>query len=314
MTLTTKLILLFAAGTLLLAGAILAFWRTVILRRRVQQAKAERERLKELRRKEKPLLPRTKAPAALRSLFLTALFCAILSLGTLGYGSYLTYLYVAPPSDFTDTGVWIEESGYQDERFTVNGKVYEVLPLECGEDTCRATMVPKFSYKPEGFLNGYLSGNYYAIPNEHGFDLVWNGMDRLFAPADQVEEIVNFYRADPEAWYLLDYEQEDENGDPAKVKLNDAVIGAIRAYLEVDVSKLETTTAIAEDGYDTVEIWAKSRDGIVTVNAWFVVIDGKTYTYISSEKTEQNQDKMTLAILPEEISAPLAALVGESAQ
>lgn len=314
MTLTTKLILLFAAGLLLLAGAILSLWRVMALRRRVKTAKEERSRLKELRRKDKPILPDTKNPPALRYFVIATLLCGALSLGALGYASYVTYTYAAPPSDFVDTGVWIKESGYQDERFTANGKVYEALPLGCDEDVCKAKKTAVFSYKPDGFLNGYLSGNYFAIANDHGFDIVWNGLDRLFAPADQVEEIVDFYRADPAAWYLLDYEQADEVGDPKKLPLEDSAITAIRAYLELDVAKLKTTTAIAEDGYDTVEIWAASRDGIVIFNHWFVVIEGKTYIHLKSTTTEKDQEEMTLAILSDEISAPLAGLIAEGAE
>lgn len=314
MTLTTKLILLFAAGTLLLVGAALSLWRVLVLRRRVKTAQEERNRLKELRRKDKPILPGTKKPPALRNFFLCALLCGLLSLGALGYASYVTYLYAAPPSDYVDTDLWIEEDGYQDQRFTVEGVVYEALPLDCDELVCKEKMTAIFSYETKGFLNGYLTGNYYAIANDYGFDIVWNGIDLLFAPADQVEEILEFYRADPEAWYLLDYEQPDEEGDPAKIALDEGAISAIGAYLELDVSKLETTTAIAEDGYDTVEIWATSRDGIVLINHWFVVIDGKAYVHLSSATTEQNQEKMTLAILPDEISAPLAGLIAEGAE
>ncbi|MBQ8382062.1 MAG: hypothetical protein IJX47_02530 [Clostridia bacterium] len=309
MTLTTKLILLFAAGIVLLIGAALAFWRVRVLRRRVNEAKAERQRLKELRRKDKPALPSTQTPPALRYFAVFAILCGLLSLGALCYGGYLVYIHAAPPSEYVHTDIFIEESGYQDERFTADGVVYEVLPLECDPDVCKERMTAVFSYKPDGFLNGYLSGNYFAIENSYGFDLVWNGLDRLFAPADQVAEIVEFYRADPEAWYLLDYGQTDENGDPGKVALSDGVVTAIRAYLKLDVSKLETTTAIAEDGYDTVELWAQSSDGVVVFDYWFTVIEGKAYIHLKSTTTEQDQEEMTLAILPDEISAPLARLV-----
>ena len=308
MNLTTKLILLFAAGILLLAGAILSFWRACVLRRRVQTAKAERQRLKELRRKDKPALPSGKTPPALLYLTVCAILCGLLSIPALGYGSYLLYVYAAPPADYVDTDLFIEESGYQDERFTVNGVVYEALPLACDEDVCKSKKTAVFSYKPDGLLSGYLSGNYFAIADDHGFDLIWNGLDRLFAPADQIEAIMTFYLSDPQAWYLLDYEQEDEDGDPGKAPLSDEAVSAIRAYARLDVSKQETTTAIAEEGYDTVEVWAGSRDGIVIVNHWFVVIDGKAYAYLRSTTTEQDQEKMTLAILPDEISAPLAEL------
>ncbi|MBQ8288579.1 MAG: hypothetical protein IJX76_07405 [Clostridia bacterium] len=309
MNLTTKLILLLAAGIVLLAGAVLSVWKVQTIRRRVSDAKAERQRLKELRRKDKPALPDTNTPPALRYFAVAAILCGLVSVGALGYGGYLVYIHAAPPSDYVATGIFIEESGYQDERFTADGVVYEALPLECDYYVCMEKKTAVFSYKPDGFLNGYLSGNYFAIENSHGFDIVWNGQDRLFAPADQAAAIVEFYRADPDAWYLLDYEQEDENGDPVKVRLFDEAVTAIRAYSELDVAKLETATAIAEDGYDTVEVWAQSGDGIVILNEWFVVIKGKAYVYMKSTTTEQDQEKMTLAILPDEISAPLAGLV-----
>lgn len=309
MNLTTKLILLFAAGIVLLAGAVLAFWRAGVLRRRVNEAKAERQRLKELRRKDKPSLPSTTTPPALRRFAVAGILCGLISLGALGYGGYLVYIHAAPPSDYVKTDVFIEESGYQDERFTANGVVYEALPLECNYYVCMEKKTAVFSYRPDRFLNGYLTGNYFSIENEHGFDIVWNGIDRLFAPVDQAEEIVKFYRADPDAWYLLDYEQENEDGDPGKVRLSDEAATAVLAYLELDTASLETTTAIAEDGYDTVEVWAESGDGIVVLNEWFVVIGERAYLYLRSATTEQQQQEMTLAILPDQISAPLAGLV-----
>lgn len=308
MNLTVKLILLFAAGILLLVGTAWSLWRVRTLRRRVSEAKAERLRLKGLRRKDKPALPNAQTPPALQYFALSGVLCGLLSLSALGYGSYLVYIHAAPPSDYVKTDLFIEESGYQDERFTVDGVVYEALLLAPDYDVCRENKTAVFSYKPDGFLNGYLLGNYFAIRNEHGFDLVWNGQDRLFAPAEQAKEITEFYRADPEAWYLLDYEQEDENGDPVKVALSDGAVAAIRAYLELNVSELETATAIAEDGYGTVEVFAQSRDGIVIFNHWFVVIEGKAYIHLKSTTTEKDQEEMTLAVLPDEISAPLAAL------
>ncbi len=308
MNLTAKLILLFAAGILLLAAAAWSLWKVRTLRRRVSEAKAERLRLKGLRRKDKPTLPSAKTPPALRYFAVSGILCGLLSLSALGYGSYLVYIHAAPPSDYVKTDLFIEESGYQNERFTVDGMVYEALLLDPDYYVCMENKTAVFSYKPNGFLNGYLSGNYFAIDNEHGFDMVWNGQDRLFAPADQAEEILKFYRADPEAWHLLDYGQEDENGDPVKVPLPDGAVTALRAYLELNVSELETTTAIAEDGYGTVEVFAQSRDGIVIFNPWFVVIEGKAYIHLKSTTTEKDQEEMTLAILPDEISAPLAAL------
>ena len=56
------------------------------------------------------------------------------------------------------------------------------------------------------------------------------------------------------------------------------------------------------------------RDGIVIFNHWFVVIEGKTYIHLKSTTTEKDQEEMTLAILPDEISAPLAGLIAEGAE
>lgn len=309
MNLIPKLILLFAAGIVLLALSLLFALKVRAIRRRLRDAKNERQRLKELRRKDKPALPSIQPPPALLYFAMAGILCGLAAPGALGYGGYLVYIHAAPPADYVRTDRFIEEGGYQDERFTVDGVVYELLPLEPEYYACMDQKTAVFSYKPDGFLNGYLSGNYFAIANGQGFDLVWNGQDRLFAPAEQAEEIIAFYRNDAKDWYLLDYDSPDEKGDPGMVRLPDEAVTAIRAYWDLDLSALEQTTAIAEDGYDTVEVWADSSDKILYFNYWFVVIEGKTYVHLKTTTTAQDQKEMTLAILPDEISAPLAELL-----
>ena len=52
-----------------------------------------------------------------------------------------------PPEDYVETKITVEENGYQDERFTADGKVYEVIDLYVNnEDTITSKLEDIDSY------------------------------------------------------------------------------------------------------------------------------------------------------------------------
>lgn len=224
-----------------------------------------------------------------------------------GYCGYIVYIHAVPDADYVKTDIVIAENGYQDERFTADGVVYEVLPLPANDLVCEQLATPIFTYKTEGFLNGYLTGNYYSIENSKGFTLVWNGVDNLFAPAEERDAILSYYFGEAMEWNYYDYANADWDADPQGVALSEEAAGAMQAYLTLDTDSLATETVIPE-AYETIAIEADSSDGIVAYDFWFVVMEGKVYVQLGSATTEDQREELTLAPLPDEISAPLAKL------
>ena len=72
--------------------------------------------------------------------------------------------------EFVETDIEIDEIGYQDERFTSDGVVYESLDftLTCEEEVAE---VPMFSYREDGLFGMFAGGYYCLVENEHGLTL-----------------------------------------------------------------------------------------------------------------------------------------------
>ncbi len=214
-----------------------------------------------------------------------------------GYGLWLIGTYALPDDDFADTGIYIDGRIYQDERFTADGVTYVALPLESEYYACDARKTAVFCYRPDGFWNGHLAGNYYRIENSAGFDLIWNGLDRLFAPEDQIDQITaHYYRTGQ--WYVADAEAVDEVGDPLRRPLSQEAIAALQDYPTLDLSVLPTSTAIVGSGEYTVSLGADDPDGLIFIDHWFVLIEGEAYVHLSSATNDKDQEEMTLAKLP----------------
>lgn len=223
------------------------------------------------------------------------------------WGGYVVLSHALPDSDYIKTDIVIEENGYQDEQFTANGVVYEALPLSANDLVCKNLATAVFTYKTEGFLNGYLTGNYYRIENEKGFDLVWNGVDRLFAPVSEREAILAYYFDEAIVWKYYDWANAEWDEDPEGVIISQEAAGAMQAYLMLNVDSLPIEKVIPEE-YETIAVEGKSSDGIVTYDYWFVVMEGKVYVQLDSATTNDQREELTLAALPDEIGAPLAKL------
>jgi len=94
-----------------------------------------------------------------------------------------------PPDDFVETGIVIEEQGYQLEEFTADGVTYRRLCFEGPSEHGEAV----FTYKEDGWYTASQWGNYYRVENGIGCDLVSDSYSGLFCPAEQYEQVAEAY-------------------------------------------------------------------------------------------------------------------------
>ena len=156
---------------------------------------------------------------------LTVVFAIVLSIGfvialiPVGFFSLIVIVNSVPLDGFVETDIVIEENGYQDTRFTADGVVYEVLDFQIYDSD--AISEPIFTYKTAGFLKGSQCGNYYAVENYQGFNLVSDEFGLLFSPIEERERIIAYYT---DLENLCGYY---DDWDDREFKLSDDDAGAI---------------------------------------------------------------------------------------
>lgn len=123
-------------------------------------------------------------------LMVMGILMTLIPLGSVGFLFYAnTYL----DSSFVETEIEIEEPGYPGYRFTADGVVYQLLPLEPDFDYCLEHSEAVFSYKADSLFASPARGNLYRVENDQGFDLIWNECDMLYCPADQTDAVMAYY-------------------------------------------------------------------------------------------------------------------------
>lgn len=133
----------------------------------------------------------------------------VIAMLPVGFFGFILWVNATPPEDFVETQIVIEENGYQTERFTADGVVYQSLELIPNYDICKENSAPVFCYKTPGFWNRAQWGNYYTLENDAGFDLIWSPYGGLFCPADQADAVLAHYRQAGTVWYRI-----PEDGGP----------------------------------------------------------------------------------------------------
>ncbi len=130
-----------------------------------------------------------------------------------------------------ESQILIDEETYQPHSFTADGIVYELIPYTenySGED-----QTPLFTYYGEGLFGKMFKGNYYALENPHGYNMVCDDYGNIFVPQDEKRLILEFYnKARDEAIYF-DY----LNDSP----LLDSVAKELGAFIK-DARTAERTT------------------------------------------------------------------------
>lgn len=234
---------------------------------------------------------------------LTAVFAVILSIGVtitlipVGFFTFIVMVNSTPPDGFVETEIVIEENGYQDTRFTADGVVYEVLDFEVYDTD--AISNPVFSYKTDGFLNRSQCGNYYAIDNNQGFNLVSDEFGLLFCPVEERENVITYYMdiANLDGYYV------DWNEREFKLSYKETEL--VRDFLEMDIDLLYQEQIVL-DGAEEFEIKLICNEGLVYVEShWFLILNDVLYYVYDSDFAEDDGLKYTLIKLPDSVSEPL---------
>ncbi|MBQ8474541.1 MAG: hypothetical protein IJ499_02630 [Clostridia bacterium] len=173
------------------------------------------------------------------------------------------------PENYVDTGLVIEEEGYQYDSFTVDGVVYESFELDTASRIYFINTTPIFSYKYDSFMNQSRWGNYYKIENSQGFDMVYGELGSLFAPSDQIDSIIEYYNTCDVKYYVID-------GETQGIKL---VCDELQEFFRrLDYTNFEEVRMEISDFPDTIEVYLTDSDGyIVREKHQYLIIDGYVY-------------------------------------
>ena len=234
---------------------------------------------------------------------LTVVFAVVLSIGIIitlmpvGFFTFIVIVNSMPPDGFVETEVVIDENGYQDTRFTADGVVYEVLDFEVYDTD--AISNPIFSYKTDGFLNGSQCGNYYAIDNNQGFNLVSDEFGLLFCPIEETESVIAYYTeiSNLDGYY--------DNWEGREFKLTGDEKGTIQYFWDLDISSLHQEQIVLENA-EEFEIKLVCKENLIYVKShWFLIFKDELYYVYDSNFAEDDGLQYTLIKLPDAVSEPL---------
>lgn len=240
----------------------------------------------------------------------------VIALIPIGFFVFIYRVNTEPPPDFVETDIVIEENSYQEKRFTADGVVYEVLPLEADFEGCLAIATPIFSYYTEGFLNGSQCGNYYRLAVSADFTLIWDGSNLLFSTAEEREKILAYYDEASHSevvWSFYDwtnYESEELLYTP----LSAGGSAAMNAYVACDFTEFPSVSVTLTD-YREISVKGTDRDGAVELYyISFFISDGQIYYTDTYEYADGESDAITCTavVLPEELCRPLLEAFGQT--
>ena len=120
-------------------------------------------------------------------------FGALLTLLPVGFVGFVLLSNFRMDTSVVETGVAIEEPGYPGETFTADGVVYKMLPVCFDFEYCQDHSEPAFTYTWEDILGNDVPGNLFRVENPQNLDLIWDGCDLLYCPADQIVPFMTYY-------------------------------------------------------------------------------------------------------------------------
>ena len=118
---------------------------------------------------------------------------ALMTLLPVGFVGFVLLSNFRMDASVVETGIAIEEPGYPGETFTADGVVYELLPVYFDFEYCQDHSEPVFTYTWEDILGNDVPGNLFRVENPQNLDLIWDGCDLLYCPADQIEAFMTYY-------------------------------------------------------------------------------------------------------------------------
>lgn len=243
---------------------------------------------------------------AIPSAILLILGTAVLLL-PVGYLGFIYAVNTLPPDDYVKTDIIIEEDGYQSERFTADGVVYTVLPLASGQIEKKN---PLFSYETSGFMNGSQKGNYYAVENGGGFQLVHDGCGNLFCPTDQAEAVLSYYSfhsAQKQFCGELWVDAKSVALAPFEQDLQEKLF-----WLQENYTSLSFKPLLLEESEKTVFCTLVSKDGVVAYkHYWIELYENEGYLTTKSAPKGDGKIEYTAVALDEELFALLQDAIAQ---
>lgn len=220
----------------------------------------------------------------------------------IGCFAFTIFVNVLPPHDYVDTGIVIAEDGYQSERFTANGTVYEALDMS----TCHSNVGEAvFSYKKSGFLNGSQCGNYYRVENPHGFDLVCDRYDNLYCPAENAQKIKAYYDSGSTNWYMDADRDSTGTSYSENTRVDDELAGMLDYYYESPLHRQPVIYDRIEESV-AVYLYCSSSDNVVLHDIEYLEYsDGRMYVSESTFTTDDGRFMTKVTVLPEELEQKL---------
>jgi len=197
---------------------------------------------------------------------------------------------------FVQTDITIDEAGYQDEKFTADGVKYSVLDFTLTYEDDDVDSEPIFTYKGGSLLNMWDCGNYCAVENEQGFDLVSDGCGTLFCPDSQREEIIEYYTdvSNFNAYY--------DDWDESRFKLSKKDKKTVEKLMDTDIDSLPEKRIALEDAEEFV-IELESSDELLYVNTYnFLIFNKKLYVVEDWDYDEDDNCIYVMKKLPEDIA------------
>lgn len=154
-----------------------------------------------------------KTHTALTGVFLT--LGAVICILPIGYWLFLRAANSFVGKGYVNTGKFVD-GGYQSGAFTVDGATYERLDLN------RSALCPDgkavFSWNNESgwdrFFGYHDRGNYLAVENTPGLELIRDAVCSLWCRSDQLDQAQAWYGDYANYdWYLYDYDHADGEGN-----------------------------------------------------------------------------------------------------
>lgn len=209
----------------------------------------------------------------------------------------LVIFHSTPPEGYVETDIVIEEQGYQSQRFTANGVVYETLDV-CLRGFGMASDAV-FTYKVDGFWNASEWGNYFTVENPHGFRLVCDEYGLLFAPQEELDRVKHVYSASAES--VLSCRLESGATRPLSLDAQKRLLD----FLRNDVDRAPVIELrIADPRY--LEVLQISTDGLVLLETYQLVAY-RDKVYLMQQLSEG--DRYRLVELPLLVMAELSDLL-----
>lgn len=201
----------------------------------------------------------------------------------------LTNVFGMNRKDFVDTGVYIEEEGYQGELFTVNGITYEWVEDLWTEPEGREAV---YTYKSDGFLSGNDRGNYYRVENDGGFDLVCCEYGSIYCPTEQYEKVYKYYTNEKRLIWTVD------GGQPLSAEVS-------KKFNEFTEQKKSTEHITADE---IIGLTKQTPDGAVYTDWYEVAVeDGTMYLVDFYEGEAFGKERYTASRLPDDLADAIKA-------